>query len=87
MKKNNNNIFKKAFENIIFKIIQVILSSTKILWIYVNDKKVNIEEWHFLIIFFITFLHIYIKMPKNLSVKYYQENNERLFSWKISKSF
>ena len=82
MKKRNklkNNILKKAFENIIFKIIQVILSSTKILWIYVNDKNL-------FFIYILKCLKIYqLNIIKKIAKGYFLERYQNHFKGEKEK--
>ena len=81
-------LLKKSIPNIIFKMLQVISKQYQYLMHYGNHDKAKARNWYFYIFQEICFLHsflflliyiffIWIKLSKNLSAKYYQENKER----------
>ena len=76
-------VLKQAFQNIIFKIIQTIFNQYQNFMNYVIIAKLEFKNdilksilYIFFILFF--FFSIYIKISKNSSAKYYQENIEIL---------
>ena len=76
-------VLKQAFQNIIFKIIQTIFNHYQNFMNYVIIAKLEFKNdilksilYIFFILFF--FFSIYIKISKNSSAKYYQENIEIL---------
>ena len=52
---------------------------------YVNHDKVKSDIFYKLFYNFLYFFFIYIKISKNFSAKYYQENKERLQKKKLVK--
>ena len=76
-------VLKQAFQNIIFRIIQTIFNQYQNFMNYVIIAKLEFKNdilKSILYIFFIFyfFFSIYIKISKNSSAKYYQENIEIL---------
>ena len=76
-------VLKQAFQNIIFRIIQTIFNQYQNFMNYVIIAKLEFKNdilKSILYIFFIFyfFFSIYIKISKNSSAKYYQEDIEIL---------
>ena len=96
-KNKKNNVYctpQKTFENTIFKMIQIVLNDTNILWSMQIIKKLKSKGKSFessnksiyqkINFFKWIFYRIYINMCKKVSAKYYQGNKERLLK-KLAK--
>ena len=76
-------VLKQAFQNIIFKIIQTIFNQYQNFMNYVIIAKLEfkndiLKSILYIFFIFLFFFSIYIKISKNSSAKYYQENIESL---------